>query len=294
MGYVYSMVRYVPNPASGEFVNVGAIAGSDEAGDWSLRQADNPRRARYFGPADSLNATFAFLNDVGRRIDNYMTMPDEWPSTREEEVSEAWLRELHERYRNVVQLSPPTPIVADSAEEALVHVFDHLVSDGATGRRPYVTRRNILAEIRTGYRRAGIRLDLVHERALLTAGEFHAQPDFAVGNGAVVQLVQAWSFQIQGHPEVAKEVKAWGYTMKSLRGAGGRIDGEHTSSIDRDVPIEVIYAEPRTNAQKEVFDEARRVFRDIGASARPREEVGAVAESARGQLREAGLLDQLA
>jgi hypothetical protein len=45
MRYVYSVVRYVPNPASGEFVNIGVIAGSDETGDWSLRQAGNQRRA---------------------------------------------------------------------------------------------------------------------------------------------------------------------------------------------------------------------------------------------------------
>ena len=82
MRYVYSVVRYVPNPASGEFVNVGAIAGNDETGDWSLRTAGSRRRARLFGPLESLNAVDAFMNDIGSRIDRFALMQNE-------EVSEA-------------------------------------------------------------------------------------------------------------------------------------------------------------------------------------------------------------
>ena len=36
--YVYSLVRCVPDPRTGEFVNVGAIAGDPFTGDWSVRQ----------------------------------------------------------------------------------------------------------------------------------------------------------------------------------------------------------------------------------------------------------------
>ena len=36
--YVFSLVRCVPNPRTGEFVNVGAIAGDPESEDWSVRQ----------------------------------------------------------------------------------------------------------------------------------------------------------------------------------------------------------------------------------------------------------------
>ncbi len=293
MRYVYSVVRYVPNPASGEFVNIGAIAGSDEAGDWSLRQAENPRRARSFGPAESLNALFAFLNDVGRRVDNFVSMPEEWPYTSDEEISEAWLNDLHLRHRNIIQLSPPTPIVADSAEEALGHVFEHLISDGASGRREYATRRNLLAELRTSYRKASIRPELIQERVPLLTGPFHAQMDFVVGNGSAVQLAQTWSFEIQSYLEVDKEVKAWGFTMKSLRARGGQIGGDHPSTVDKDVPLEVVFAPPRTKPQIDVFNEASRVFKEVGAIALPRDEVRDVAENARRRLMDAGLLDQL-
>lgn len=133
MRYVFSVVRYVPDPATGEFVNIGAIAGSDETGDWSLRLAGNPKRARAFGPPESLNAVFAFMTEVGNRIDDHaLSLDADTPGSgpADDEVSEEWLLELHRRHRYIVQLTPPAPVVADSAEEALSHIFARIVSDG--------------------------------------------------------------------------------------------------------------------------------------------------------------------
>src|ERR1700716_3718349 len=108
------MVRFVPNPASGEFVNVGAIAGGDDGGDWAVRQISNSARARALGPTASLNALFAFLNDVGDRIDEFNARINslEPPNF---ELSESWLTDLSLRRRNIVQLSSPAPVDADSA-----------------------------------------------------------------------------------------------------------------------------------------------------------------------------------
>jgi len=91
MQYVYSVITYVPNPASGESVNVGAIAGRDDAGDWEIRQADDLKRARAFGPPARLDATFTFINEIGRRI-------DDTESIFGQDVSESWLNDL--RYRH--------------------------------------------------------------------------------------------------------------------------------------------------------------------------------------------------
>ena len=46
MKHVYSLIRYVPDPVRGEFINVGAIAGCDESSEWEIRQVANPARAR--------------------------------------------------------------------------------------------------------------------------------------------------------------------------------------------------------------------------------------------------------
>ena len=46
MTYFFSMLRFVPDPARGEFVNIGAIAGDEETQDWELRLISNLKRAR--------------------------------------------------------------------------------------------------------------------------------------------------------------------------------------------------------------------------------------------------------
>ena len=60
MRYLYSVVRFVPDPARGEYVNVAAILGSEETGEWDVRQVENLRRAGY-------NAGFTPLATAVRR-----------------------------------------------------------------------------------------------------------------------------------------------------------------------------------------------------------------------------------
>ena len=47
MRHVYSMVRFVPDSARGEFINVGANVGSEESSEWQVWQIENPKRARF-------------------------------------------------------------------------------------------------------------------------------------------------------------------------------------------------------------------------------------------------------
>lgn len=281
MRYVYSVVRFVPNPATGEFVNVGAIAGNEDTGDWSVRQAQNPKRARSFGPPESLNALFAFLTEVGRRIDLSDALETAAP-----ELSEDWLTDLHERHRNVIQLSPPAPLVADNAEDALDLVFSQLIEpDFTPEQRSYLTKHRLMSTLRTSYRQAGIQPAMIRERTVLSTGRLHTPIDFAVANGRAVQLAQTWSFQIQGHVEVAKEVKAWGYTIEALKVLGGVLDGASPVRVEPDVDIEVLYARPLTDAQRQVFEEAQAVFADVGATA---QELGGAVSISRAAASELG------
>ena len=50
MRYMYSVIRFVPDPIRGEFVNVGVLAGSDESSEWDLRMVESLKRA---GDVDS-------------------------------------------------------------------------------------------------------------------------------------------------------------------------------------------------------------------------------------------------
>jgi hypothetical protein len=285
------MVRFVPNPASGEFVNVGAIAGGDDGGDWAVRQISNSARARALGPTASLNALFAFLNDVGDRIDEFNARINslEPPNF---ELSESWLTDLSLRRRNIVQLSSPAPVDADSAEDALEVVFEHLINEPAVEHRGYATRLRVFSDLHRSYLRAGIRQDLLHERVRLASGPLQAPIDFAVANGKVYQLAHTWSFQIASLPEVSKEVKAWGYTVQALRNAGGEVIGrDGTTQIAANVDVEVLYAEPTTDAGQEVFAEAEQVFSDVNVRYRPLADARNLADDVARLLVSDGVLD---
>ncbi len=45
MRYEYSILRFVPDPVRGEFVNVAAIVRSDDSEEWRLRVVENSRRS---------------------------------------------------------------------------------------------------------------------------------------------------------------------------------------------------------------------------------------------------------
>ncbi|WP_305786073.1 DUF3037 domain-containing protein [Symbioplanes lichenis] len=280
MRYLYSVVRFVPSPATGEYVNIGAIAGSDETGDWSLRQAGNPRRARLFGPLESLNAVNAFMNEIGSRIDRHALM-------QSDEVSEGWLRDLHRRHRNVVQLSRPAPVIAESAEEALELVLSQAIPEdqglGATARG-YTTRLRLFSELRASYRRVNIPPSLLRERISVSAGGLSAPMDFVVGNGTALQLTHTWSFQIQSTDEVAKDVKSWGFTVERLLRHGGTVAGENSPVVPPGAHIDVVVAPPLTLPQEAAYEEATKVFDDLGVHAVPETRAADVASEARDRL----------
>lgn len=293
--YVYSVIRYVPSPASGEFVNLGAIVGSEETGDWAVRHVENARRARALGFPQGVAAFYAFVQDIGFRIDiNDWAVEAEAPSGFEE-LTEAWLVDLCQQQQNLVQLSRPAPITAETAEDALDLIFEHLVLDPVVQSRGYATRHRVFSALRRSYLSAGVDLAHLDRRVSLESGSLRAPLDFVVANGRALQLAQTWSFQVASHADVARDVKAWGYTVASLRAAGGVISSrERTIPVDSDVQLEVIFAPPRTTEQEAVFGEATQVFLDVNAIVRPLSEAQAIADDAASLLAQHGLLGQIA
>lgn len=139
--YVFSLVRCVPDPRTGEYVNVGAIAGDPLTGDWSIRQVSNESRVRRLAGLLQIDAVHRFMTEVGLQIDDMRTGMEERDDVAP--LDESWLQQLHYDHRNVVQLSPPTPMAADSAEQALDLLFAGQVIDPLTeARERIVTKRS--------------------------------------------------------------------------------------------------------------------------------------------------------
>lgn len=279
MRYDYAVVRYVPDTFRGEFVNVAVIVGSEKSGEWEIRTADNPRHARRLGDDKGLESVWAYINNVEALIER--SAMDAPGATDSIQPSRTWLEDEHHRLRNLIQISPPTAIVADSASDALDKLFDVFVVDSEkTSRR---TRAAAVSAIRDAFRLASPQLGgLVHERVRAIVGKQETTIDFAVANGHLVQLAQAWSFQTREPANTVQQIKAWSWTIQDLREYGGviHIRNSHSYPVDRDVDVDVVYVGPETDDGRRSLDEALEVFDHLHVKAVSTADVGAVVDDA--------------
>jgi hypothetical protein len=282
MKYVYSVIRFVPDPSRGEFINVGAIAGSEESSEWEIRQIENPVRARGLDDHGTLDAVWSFIDRVGHEIDDF-----EHATTTllgpNRELSEEWLEELHRRHRNIVQLSPPVPVIAESASEALERVFNLMVEDPARLTFPFIKKHRALAAVRTAFRSHDIEKGLNYfERVIVEVAQHRERLDFAVANGRALQLTQTWSFQVPNQDALSEQVKAWGWTMRRIREDGGALRTmEHERfEIERNIDVEVVYVPPSEEQPSRALEDAFAVFRKVDAIPVTFEQAEQVAERA--------------
>lgn len=280
MKYYYAVVRFVPDTFRGEFVNVAIIVGSEDTGEWEIRMADNPRHARRLDDGKGLEAVWAYLNNIEGLIEqsaNEELEPGDEPIC----ASRRWLEGEHLRLRNLVQVTPPTAIIADSVSHALERLFDVFVVD--TEKISRRTRAAAVTAIRDAYRQVGPRLGgLVHERVKAVIGSQQVGIDFAVGNGHLVQLTHAWSFQTREPANTVQQIKAWSWTIRDLRDYGGAIHFRNNQSyqVPSDVGIDVVYVSPETDDGRRCLDEALEVFAHSKVKAISTSNVGAVADDA--------------
>lgn len=290
MRHLYSVIRFVPDPVRGEFINVGAIAGSDQSSEWSVRQVENPTRARRLDERGSLPAVWSFIDQLGRRVDAHEEAI-ETPRLEGEDrlLSEDWLQDLHQRHTNVVQLSTPMPIIAESASEALDIVFEQLIVDPERHAGGENTKHPALAAVRRAYQEAGLEKNRdLHERPLMVAGEHRGRIDFAVTNGRVVQLTQTWSFRVVDQDALADSVRAWGWTVNSLIEHGGSVevtDGR-TYDVPQGVDVGVVII-PALHPNAVALTDAHAVLNEIHARTVEIDGVDQVASAARAFLERA-------
>lgn len=281
MRYDYAVVRYVPDTFRGEFVNVAVIVGSEKSGEWEIRTADNPRHARRLGDSKGLESVWAYINNVQALIEQSVMDAPEDEIINSIQPSRAWLENEHHRLRNLIQISSPTAILADSASDALDKLFDVFVVDSEkTSRR---TRVAAITAIRDAFRLASPQLGgLVHERVKAIVGKQETTIDFAVANGYLVQLAQAWSFQNRDPANTVQQIKAWSWTMQDLREYGGMIHirNSHSYAVDRDVDVDVVYVGPETDDGRKSLDEALEVFDHLHVKAVSTANVATVVDDA--------------
>lgn len=276
------MIRFVPDPARGEFVNVGAIVGSEDSSEWQVQQIRNPARARAIDEHATLEAVWSFIDRLGGDIDRFDRSMESLCEA-EVELDEAWLQKLHADHQNIVQLSPPTPMVADSVSDAIERVFDLMVLDPSVRKHPFQKKHVALAALRRAYRAQKIEKGhQLCERVTLRTTHHSERFDFAITNGRAVQLTQTWSFQVSQQDQLAEQVKAWGWTVQEAKNTGGQIStAEGDFDVEADVDFQAVYVPALPDHPAKAFGDAHHVFSELGIAACPYEEADKVAERAR-------------
>ncbi len=288
MRYSYSTIRFVPDPARGEFVNLGLIVGSDETGEWRIETVQNRSRARKLEEGSkSLPSVVAELEKIEAQLE--LALESDYSNALSFEISENWLASMAIESRNVVQYSMPMPIAAESPDEAIEILWPRMIVDKEVVKRTAVTRKNILARFRSEIRKAHLSGNQYKEHAILQASHSKSHIDFAFHNGQVKQLTQCWSFQLQDTESVLTDVKSWAWTVRGLRHSGGDVlAGDARIEVPKDVLLKVVCAKPTTKDDNGVLEEAMDAFadKDVEAEIIEMSNVAGVVDSAVKQLAE--------
>jgi hypothetical protein len=279
MTYRYSIIRFVPDPARAEAVNLGLLAGDEETGDWDLRVVSNFKRARAIDTIGALPGALAFIGELEGYVDD-MSLDGVTTFTTDA------LTRLSIDMRNIVQLTPPAPVVAKSAEEAIDVLFDELLVDPAARRFRFAKKNEAVGSTRRAYRDAHLPPAAVAERVVVHAGPYEQPFDFVVHNGDVVQLVQCWSFQLPNQDDLAQQVKAWAWAVREIReGKDPATGGDDLVIRDgADVDVAAVVIEPRNDDPRAAWDEAVAAFDEVHARAVPPDEANKVAKAAAARL----------
>lgn len=279
--HLYSVVKCVPNPNTGEFVNIAALVGDPSTGQWQIKRLSDERRVRRIvGPA-ALGACHQYLVQLESEID------ESWEALMHgggDALGKDWLQLICDDHRNVVQFTPPMAVNAEDIDGALEQVFRFRLADTPVERRPRViTKHTMKAALRDAYRDVDLPSGYLHEGVDLVVGaNVHGAVDFAIANGQAFQLAQAWSFQLTGIDDLVLQIKAWAYAIDRLR-QGERaklLRGSGVSDVGREVEVDVVVAEPLVSEQTEVFAEASQVFEELGAKVYSWDKASAVAHRA--------------
>lgn len=290
MRHIYSIARFVPDPARGEAINLGILAGSDESGEWSLRTVSNYSRARRLDDRDLLPSVRARLERLESLVERFTDQQGYLiPPETSLNISENWLTVLSQESANILQFTRPLPTVAESAEEAIDDLWDELIVEATSRKFRFEKKHRAIAAVNRALRSVKVPEKNVVRRAEIKSAAFHSSIDFAVRNGRVAHLTNCWSFQLPDKEGLLEEVTSWSWTVRDFRKNGGIVvDGGRPIEIREDARIFVVYVGPRPGVDEDerAFQSAKAAFEDtdVDVKAVPADKAASVAEEAARQL----------
>ncbi|GAA0608209.1 DUF3037 domain-containing protein [Kribbella sandramycini] len=265
--YMYWMLRYVPDSARGEFVNVGLIVGNEQRADWAVRTVPSLSRAsRLGGDARWVEDWLArFQAAVGSDLP-LMRPPTQSSSSG---FSFASLDRIRRHLNNSFQITEPLPLRAADADSAADILYSQLIVESTQGPRS-TDRNTAIRELRDAfYNVPELSPKDVQSRVRLQVGRQQARFEFAIGRDRIAQLSHVWSFKRQSLDGLSGDIQATSYVIKRLREDGGLLlnparTKQEPVRLSRDVPIRVLYVPPSSAVQREIFEGAEEAWSNLG------------------------------
>jgi Protein of unknown function (DUF3037) len=288
MRYNYWLLRYAPDSARGEFVNVGVVVGSDDSDDWAFGRIHSLARASRLGGDASR------IEDWLIRL--HASISPEWPLERAAalgvrlRLSLGSFDRIRRQLNNTFQISSPRPVLATSADAAADQLFAQLVAV-AESRTKSSERAAAVRDLREAYYRTGnLAPKDVQHNVRLHVGRQQTRFEFAIGRSRIAQLSHVWSFRRSTVADLAQEIQAASYAIKRLREHGGYLENPNRSKqpdllLPPGVPVRVLYVPPESSQQRDVFGNAEDAWPDLGIRPYPLGEEDLVAEEAVALLR---------
>lgn len=116
--YWYTLIRWVPEPARGEFVNVGAVvfSNTDEDGGGVQQRTSKLSRANRLGPTPE-----DLLDIIDRMMGQLWITDPEWRY--------GVAMQMNHDHRNLIQFTVPLPIALHDLDKAMDLIFPKMVGD---------------------------------------------------------------------------------------------------------------------------------------------------------------------
>lgn len=236
--YQYAVLRYVPDPARQESVNVGvvvAVPDSDSAEVRTLRKAD-ASRLKWLGVKDDI----AFLQDLA----DDLAHPPLPPGATLADV----LASAHTDWGGTIRVSELHAALHDDAADLCEELYDRYVANPRTRRAPaYRDRRAVRRTVTTALQ-AKLPKEAIRHRPRVPGRHEEHKFDLGLGNGRLLHAIATMSFEAPAGEAFQTEIDACAWAITDV----------HTADVALPISVVTIGAGSR-------LEQAAAMYEALGA-----------------------------
>lgn len=258
----YSVVQFVPNAISGERINIGVIAFSEDR--ISTKFLANWGRVRPFAGTD-----IAFLKDFAKEIEESVSSQLALPGFKTiESLNENLINKISSEWANSIQLTAPRTSLKP-VNELIDSISKQFLLQPTHQEKTYRDRRSAAMIAKIIVRGAIEEYAGKEQIAKLMHTQHEIQGkygphvfDTVVANGSAYMAIQSVSFELPEATQLDQLVDAVAFQIFDVR------------QINRKLPIGILALLPKSRQSRsyKIYDRAQRTYTGLNATVIPEKE----------------------